>query len=66
MLAFFGENDLNVDSEKSPGLFEQYLTEAGNDDFTIVVIPDVGHDIGLRTPGYWDTLSDWLRLRFIE
>jgi len=24
----------------------------------------VGHDIGLRTPGYWDTLSDWLSRRF--
>lgn len=64
LLAFFGEDDLNVDSQTSPGLFEKYLTQAGNDDFTIVVIPDVGHGIGLRTPGYWDTLAEWLSLRF--
>lgn len=66
VLAFFGEDDLNVDSETSPGLFEQYLKEAGNEDFTIVVIPDVGHDIGLSTPGYWDTLSAWLSHRFAD
>jgi pimeloyl-ACP methyl ester carboxylesterase len=66
LLAFFGEDDLNVDSETSPALYEQYLTEAGNEDFTIVVIPGVGHDIGPSTPGYWDTLSDWLTRRYIE
>ena len=60
VLAFFGEDDLNVDSRTSPGLFEQYLTQAGNEDYTIVVIPDVGHDVGLSTPGYWDALSKWL------
>ena len=66
LLAFFGEDDLNVDSETSPALYEQYLIEAGNEDFTIVVIPGVGHDIGPSTPGYWDTLSDWLTRRYIE
>ena len=66
VLAFFGEDDLNVDSETSPALYEQYLTEAGNEDFTIVVIPGVGHDIGPSTPGYWSTLSDWLTRRYIE
>ena len=66
MLAFFGEDDLNVDSEKSAALYEQYLSEAGNDDFTIVVIPDVGHGITTATPGYWDTLSEWVASRFID
>lgn len=66
LLAFFGEDDLNVDSETSPALYEQYLIEAGNEDFTIVVIPGVGHDIGPSTPGYWNTLSDWLTRRYIE
>ncbi len=66
VLAIFGEHDLNVDSSKSPRLFEQYLAEAGNDDATIVVVPDVGHGIGLPTPGYWTLLSDWLRTRFGE
>jgi pimeloyl-ACP methyl ester carboxylesterase len=64
LLAFFGEDDPNVDSQTSPALFEQYLTEAGNEDYTIVVIPDVGHDVGLATPGYWNTLSEWLSGRF--
>ena len=60
VLAFFGEDDLNVDSDTSPALFEQYLTDAGNEDFAVVLIPGVGHGIGVSTPGYWDTLSDWL------
>ena len=66
VLAFFGEDDLNVDSRTSPALYERYLTEAGNQDFTLVVIPGVGHGIGVSTPGYWDTLSEWLAQRFIE
>jgi hypothetical protein len=66
VLAFFGEDDLNVDSETSAALYEQYLTQAGNEDFTIVVIPGVGHGISPSTPGYWDTLSDWLARRYIE
>jgi hypothetical protein len=66
LLAFFGEDDLNIDSQTSPGLFEQYLTEAGNEDYRIVVIPDVGHGISLSTPGYWDTLSDWLNRLFAD
>jgi pimeloyl-ACP methyl ester carboxylesterase len=66
LIAFFGEDDLNVDSQTSPGLFDQYLTQAGNEDYTIVVLPDVGHGIGLPTPGYWDTLSDWLNRRFAD
>jgi pimeloyl-ACP methyl ester carboxylesterase len=66
VLAFFGEDDLNIDSDTSPALFEQYLTEAGNEDFTIVVIPGVGHGINTSTPGYWDTLSDWLGHRYAD
>ena len=64
VLAFFGEQDVNVDTQKSAALYEQYLTEAGNEDFTIVVIPGVGHGITTSTPGYWDTLSDWLAHRY--
>ncbi len=66
VVAFFGEDDLNIDSQTSPALFEKYLAEAGNEDYTIVVIPDVGHDVGLGTPGYWETLSNWLSERFSE
>ena len=66
MLAVFGEEDLNVDSEKSAALYEQYLTEAGNEDFTILVIPGVGHGITTSTPGYWDTVSEWVVGRYID
>lgn len=63
VLAIFGELDVNVDTARSAPLYEQYLAEAGNDDATIVVVPDIGHDV-IVTAEYWDTLTDWLRLRF--
>ncbi len=66
VLAIFGENDLNVDSELSAVRYAQYLTEAGNPDFTIEILPGVGHSITLATPGYWDLLSTWLADRFSE
>lgn len=66
VLAIFGGDDLNVDSEKSSALYEQYLTEAGNQDFTIVVMPGVGHGIGAATPGYWDILLEWLTSRYLD
>ena len=66
VLAVFGENDVNVDSEVSAARYEQYLTEAGNPDFTIEILPGVGHSITLATPGYWDLLSSWMADRFAE
>jgi pimeloyl-ACP methyl ester carboxylesterase len=60
VIAIFGEDDLNVDSERSARLYREYLRAAGNDDVTIVVLPDVGHNIGRHTPGYWSTLTAWL------
>jgi pimeloyl-ACP methyl ester carboxylesterase len=60
VLAIFGETDLLQPTERSAALYEQYLTDAGNEDFKIVVIPGVGHSILLSTPGYWEALSDWL------
>jgi pimeloyl-ACP methyl ester carboxylesterase len=66
MLAFFGEDDLLQPTERSAALYEQYLTQAGNTDFKIVVIPDAGHSIGLATPGYWEALSAWLDGLFVE
>jgi pimeloyl-ACP methyl ester carboxylesterase len=59
-LAVFGEGDLLQPSGRSAALYEQYLTEAGNDDLRIVMIPGTGHAITLSTPGYWEALSDWL------
>jgi pimeloyl-ACP methyl ester carboxylesterase len=60
VVAIFGEQDLLQPSERSAALYEQYLTEAGNEHFRIAVIPGVGHEIYLSTPGYWEVLSDWL------
>jgi pimeloyl-ACP methyl ester carboxylesterase len=60
VLAVFGEDDLLQPSQKSAALYEQYLTEAGNDHFEILVIPGVGHAFGISEPGYSDALSDWL------
>ena len=63
VLAFFGENDIVQPSETSARLFEEYLTAAGNDDFTIVTMPGVGHDINWTTPGYSEQVSEWLNGR---
>ena len=60
VLAFFGEDDLLQPTAKSAALYEQYLTEAGNSDFEIVVLPGVGHGIQTWTPGYWRVLEPWL------
>lgn len=60
VLAFFGQDDLLQPTDRSAALYEQYLTEAGNENFKIVVIPAVGHSIGIWTPGYCEALSDWL------
>jgi pimeloyl-ACP methyl ester carboxylesterase len=60
VLAFFGEDDLLQPTEESAALYEQLLTEAGNRDYRIVVLPGVGHSIGLATPGYWEALTAWL------
>jgi fermentation-respiration switch protein FrsA (DUF1100 family) len=64
VLAFFGENDIVQPTDRSAGLFTDYLHTAGNNDVTIVVLPDVGHDIVLSTPGYWNQMAQWLQDRF--
>lgn len=66
VLAFFGEDDLLQPSEKSAKLYEQYLSDAGNDDFVIVVIPGVGHGISPATPAYREALSDWSEQLFSQ
>lgn len=60
VLAVFGEDDLLQPTAKSAALYEHYLTQAGNEHFEIVLLPGVGHSIGLSTPGYWEGLSQWL------
>ena len=60
VLAFFGENDVVQPTETSAALFEEYLTTAGNDDVSIIVMPGVGHDINWTTPGYNKAVSEFL------
>jgi len=66
VLAFFGEDDVVQPTERSAALYAPYLTEAGNQDFEIVVIPGVGHSIDLSTAGYASAMSDWLGSLFAE
>jgi pimeloyl-ACP methyl ester carboxylesterase len=60
VLAIFGEEDLLQPTERSAELYEQYLTDAGNDAFEIVILPGEGHNIGGWTVGYWELLLEWL------
>jgi pimeloyl-ACP methyl ester carboxylesterase len=60
VLAFFGELDAVQPTDRSAALYAQYLEEAQNDDVTIVIFPNVGHDILLSSPGYWEQLVQWL------
>ena len=60
VVAFFGQKDVLQPTERSAILYEQYLSDAGNDNCKIVVIPGVGHSISVSTSAYWDALSDRL------
>jgi pimeloyl-ACP methyl ester carboxylesterase len=60
VLAFFREDDLLQPPERSAALYEQYLTEAGNQNFKIVLIPGTGHEISPFNPVYQEGLSSWL------
>ena len=66
VLAFFGEDDIIQPTDRSAELFDDYLATAGNDDVTIVILPDAGHDIILSTPGYWNQMVQWLGNRNSE
>jgi dipeptidyl aminopeptidase/acylaminoacyl peptidase len=60
-LALYGEDDYVVPPQENVPKLERYLTEAGNKDFRIVVIPNAGHGLSLsdevrELPGggfYW-------------
>jgi len=60
VLAFFGEDDLLVPALKSAELYEQYLGQAGNRNFKIVVFPNADHGLNGATNDYWRILSEWL------
>lgn len=60
-LALYGADDYVVPPQENVAKLERYLTEAGNKDFRIVVIPNAGHGLSLsdevrELPGggyYW-------------
>jgi pimeloyl-ACP methyl ester carboxylesterase len=60
VLAFFGEDDQLVPAQKSADLYEQYLTQAGNQNFKIVVFPDADHGLNGAEVAYWKILFEWL------
>jgi len=66
VLAFFGETDVLQPTERSAALYRQYLNEAGNENYEIVVIPHVGHGITLSIPAYRDALARWLDNLYAE
>jgi pimeloyl-ACP methyl ester carboxylesterase len=56
LLALFGEHDVLVPPQENVDRLRGYLTEAGNSDFTIRVIPGVGHNMetfGTLKGGEW-------------
>jgi pimeloyl-ACP methyl ester carboxylesterase len=68
MLAIWGEEDVLVSSAASRENFDRALTEAGNPDFELVVIP--GADHGLRLSGNdervlsaLELIADWIKSR---
>ena len=57
--AVFGASDLLQPTAKGAALCEQYLTEAGNEDFQIAVISGMGHGIQLSDLAYEKALPEW-------
>jgi uncharacterized protein len=63
VLAIFGAADTSVPVDKSVELYKQYLTEAGNEGFTIKVFPNASHTIKVDdeyAAGYFETINTWL------
>jgi hypothetical protein len=60
VLAIFGADDQLVPAQKSAELFEQYLSQAENKNFKIIVFPKADHALNGAMADYWKTLSDWL------
>ena len=74
VLAIWGERDLWAPAETNAAVVQQALSQAGNRDYTIVVLPKADHDLWLSKTGaskefhlaatfvheYFDTVVDWL------
>lgn len=76
VLAFFGGKDTNIDPVQGAEAYEAALRKAGNQDYRVVVLPDVAHVMvpattgcigesasGSYAPEYLDTMSEWLQQR---
>lgn len=64
VLAIFGEDDTSVPVEKSVALYQQYLSEAGNQAVKIKVFPKASHTIRVVeafASGYFELMIDWLQ-----
>lgn len=72
------EKDWNVNSQASAPRIRQALQQAGNQDVTVTILPNMGHTglvvkTGLPNdaiswqyaPGYWDGMANWLTERGI-
>ncbi len=73
-----GENDWNVNSQKSYPKVKEALALAGNEDYTVTIIPKMGHT-GMATStgyyneplswkyadGFWSIITEWLLERKI-
>ena len=51
MLAFFGEKDTQVDPIQGVDAYEKALTQAGNKNFRVELIPDADHNLILSKTG---------------
>ena len=63
ILAIWGDLDIYVPVEDSISIYEEALTKAGNEDFTIKVFPGADHGLGVdgeHAEGYLDAMTDWL------
>ena len=81
VLAVFGELDVQVPAEPNAAAVDQALEEAGNPDYTVIVLPGVNHlfqsaetgsvseyvllEAGFA-PGFLDAITDWISGRVRE
>lgn len=67
LLAVYGENEYGVPPQENIPKLEQYLREAGNQDFEIIVFPEADHSMsnrgGIRGEGGWPTSHYHFRSR---
>lgn len=66
VLAIFGGSDVEVPVEDSISVFEEALSKAGNEDYTIKVFPGADHFVMIGeeyAEGYLDTMTGWLQER---